>query len=628
MRFLYILFVLNMSLSLGYSQSIDLIVNGTSNYQIVLPEIPDVVEVQAAKVLQDYIHRIGGVSLPLADHSNYNGQYGIWVGKASRFQHGNFTELNLTRDGYIIRTIEDELIIGGGEGKGVLYAAYTFLDKYLGCRKFSAEVTYVPRNPTITLEEIHDIENPAFAFRETYYNEVWDTEYMDWHKLNSVSDRLGVQSEWGMFVHTFGTLLNPEVYGQDHPEYFSYYDGQRHAGVMPSWDGKHSQPEAQLCLSNPEVLEIICENLKKEMVKKPDALYWSVSQNDNVNYCRCDECAALDAKYAAFQPEEKMLSTHSGGSYSALGMGSLLTFINKVADRFPDKIISTLAYQYTRVPPKGIVPRKNVNIMLCSIESTRNDPIVVGDPDFRDDLIGWGKLTNNIFVWDYVIRFSNLLAPFPNLYTLQSNLQFFHENGVSMVFEQGNRDVGGEFAELRAYLISRMLWDPHVDFEKELNEFLVGFYGDAADDIRAYIDLLHQNNQSGDTTKMSIFGSPIDDQETFLSDELIHQYHSIFERAIRKVQDSPKVLERVLDARLPVLYAELEIARSEGFGPRGLFEKASSGGVQTKQDLQFTLYDFYHQCLKRKVSRVTEWHTTPREYTERYLEFIREGYNP
>src|SRR5690606_15363713 len=282
-------------------------------------------------------------------------------------------------------------------------------------------------------------------------------------------------------------------------------------------------------------LEIICENLKKEMVKKPDALYWSVSQNDNVNYCRCDECAALDAKYAAFQPEEKMLSTHSGGSYSALGMGSLLTFINKVADRFPDKIISTLAYQYTRVPPKGIVPRKNVNIMLCSIESTRNDPIVVGDPDFRDDLIGWGKLTNNIIVWDYVIRFSNLLAPFPNLYTLQSNLQFFHENGVSMVFEQGNRDVGGEFAELRAYLISRMLWDPHVDFEKELNEFLAGFYGDAADDIRAYIDLLHQNNQSGDTTKMSIFGSPIDDQETFLSDELIHQYHSIFERAIRKL---------------------------------------------------------------------------------------------
>src|SRR5690606_36845891 len=232
--------------------------------------------------------------------------------------------------------------------------------------------------------------------------------------------------------------------------------------------------------------------------------------------------------------------------------------------------------------------------MLCSIESTRNDPIVVGDPDFRDDLIGWGKLTNNLFVWDYVIRFSNLLAPFPNLYTLQSNLQFRSENGVSMVFEQGNRDVGGEFAELRAYLISRMLWDPDVDFEKKLNEFLVGFYGDAADEIRSYIDLLHQNNQSGDTTKMSIFGSPIDDQETFLSDELSHQYHSIFERAIRKVQDSPKVLERVLDVRLPVLYAELENARSEGFGTRGLYEKAFSGGVQTKQDLLFALYVFHH----------------------------------
>lgn len=616
------------SLPVGHAATIHLVIHGSSNYQIVLPEIPDIVEVRAAKVLQDYIYRISGATLPIVDDNRYSGRYGIWIGRAGRFRHGAFSEYNMTWDGYLIRTVGDELILAGGEGKGVLYATYTFLDKYLGCRKFSAEVSYVPRNPTITLEEIHDIENPAFAFRETYYHEVWDAEYMDWHKLNSVSDRLGVQSEWGLFVHTFGTLLNPEIYGEEHPEYFSYFDGKRHAGMVPSWDGKHSQPAAQLCLSNPEVLEIVCENLKKEIEKKPEATYWSVSQNDNVNYCRCNDCAALDARYAAFEPEEKMLSTHSGGSYTALGMGSLLTFINKVAERFPDKVISTLAYQYTRVPPKGIVPRSNVNIMLCSIESTRNAPITSGDPDFRDDLVGWGKLTNNILVWDYVIRFSNLLAPFPNLYTLQPNLQFFHDNGVSMLFQQGNRDVGGEFAELRSYLISRMMWNPHLDFEKEMNEFLAGFYGDAAGEIREYIDLLHRHNQSGSSTKMSIFGSPIDDKETFLSEELINQYKAIFDRAIQKVEESPEVLERVLDARLPVLYAELEIAREEGLGQRGVFEKEPSGMFRAKEEIKQTLYDFYHQCMKRKVSRVTEWHTTPREYTANYLQFLGEGYVP
>src|SRR5690606_374907 len=127
---------------------------------------------------------------------------------------------------------------------------------------------------------------------------------------------------------------------------------------VPSWDGKSVHPEAQLCLTNPDVLEIVCRNLQAAIDRNPEALYWSVSQNDNVNYCRCDKCAELDKKYAAFAPEEKMYSTHGGSGYPALGMGSLLSFVNQVADRFPDKIIYTLAYQYSRVPPKGIVPRK------------------------------------------------------------------------------------------------------------------------------------------------------------------------------------------------------------------------------------------------------------------------------
>lgn len=604
----------------------DIVSNGTSKYQIIIPEMPDVIEVQAAKVLQDYIHRISGYSMPIVDRSNYEGRHGISIGTIDRF--GNeYSNLNISKDGFIIKTKNNELILAGGDGKGVLYAAYTFLDKYLGCRKFSIDVTYVPKRKTISIGTINDVQNPAFDFRETYYNEVWDTEYMDWHKLNSVQDRAGNKSEWGLFVHTFGTLLDPEVYGEDHPEYFSYYDGKRHAGVIPSWDGSSTQPASQLCLSNPDVLEIVCENLEKEIEKNPDALYWSVSQNDNVNYCQCNECAALDEKFAAFNPEEKVLSTHSGGSYSGLGMGSLLTFVNKVADRFPDKIISTLAYQYSRVPPKGITPRKNVNIMLCSIESTRNDPIVVGDPDFRDDLIGWSKLTNNIIVWDYVIRFSNLLAPFPNLFTLQPNLKFFHDNKVSMIFEQGNRDSGGEFSELRAYLISRLLWNPNLDFEKELDEFLNGFYGEASTEIRQYIDLTHKHNQSGGSNKMSIFGSPVDDKETFLSQDLISQYKSIFDEAIKKVEKNPEVVERVYDARLPVYYAELEIAKKELTGYRGLFGSTSSADSSVKKEFLDLLYDFYYQCLKRKVSRITEWRTTPTEYTAEYLDFIKENHD-
>ena len=61
------------------------------------------------------------------------------------------------------------------------------------------------------------------------------------------------------------------------------------------------------------------------------------------------------------------------------------------------------------------------------------------------------RISKDIIVWDYVIQFNHLLSPFPNLQVLQPNIQFFAENGVNAMFEQGNREVGGEFAALRSY---------------------------------------------------------------------------------------------------------------------------------------------------------------------------------
>lgn len=524
------------------AQPIHLIGKGKSSYRIILPQHPSSVEIQAGKVLQDYLHRITRVTLPIGFDSEKEFPFEILIGKVARTEQKGVDYNVLNKDGVLIRTVGKKLLITGGNNKGVLYGVYTFLDQYLGCRKYATDVTYVPEKRTIQLNAIDDLQLPAFAYRETYYHEAWDPEYMDWHKLNSHLGRNGEKSEWGYWVHTFSALLDPKEYGDAHPEYFSYYNGKRHPGTVPSWDGSGYQPEAQLCLTHPDVLEIVCRNLKKAIEKNPDALYWSVSQNDNVNYCRCDRCAALDQQYAPPPSEKKKLATHAG-QYETLGMGSLLSFINKVADRFPDKIISTLAYQYTRTPPKGIVPRKNVNIMLCNIESSRNDPMTVGDKSFSEDLIGWGKLTKNMIVWDYVIRFSNLLAPFPNLRVLQPNLQFLHSNGVSAMFEQGNRDSGGEFAALRAYLISRMLWNPNIDFQKEMDEFLHGYYGAAAPDIKTYINLLHDNNQWGKEVKMSIFGSPVQDKESFLSEALITRYIEIFDRALQKVEKSAKQYE-------------------------------------------------------------------------------------
>ncbi len=591
---------------------------GKSECTIIIPEEATTTEILAAKVFQDYIERISGAYIEIKNDNSTPEDGEILIGEVNRLDRDVPFE-DLGPDGFYIRNNGKNLVISGGPKKGVIYGVYTFLERYMGCRKYSSTVVYIPKQKTIKLKDIDDVEIPAFSFREVFYSDVLDPEYMDWHKLHSHS---GQATEWGSWVHTFGSLLNPQEYGESHPEYFSFYDGKRHPGTIPSWDGSSTQPESQLCLSNPKVLDIVCENLKNRMDKKPAALYWSVSHNDNVNYCKCPQCAALDAKYAAYAPEEKMYGTHAGSQYPALSMGSMLTFVNEVAERFPDKIISTLAYQHTRVPPKGIVPGKNVNIMLCSIESTRNAPIEQGDEAFRNDLEGWGKLTDNIIVWDYTIQFNNLLAPFPNLRTLQPNIKLFQSNRVSDVFEQGNMSKGGEFAELRAYLLAKLLWNPDINVENEMDDFLAGYYGKAGKYIKEYIVLLHDNNQANTGRKLSIFGSPVDEKETFLSQPLINQYNIIFDKAEKVIKENPELSNRVKSARLPIYYAVLEIAMSEKTGERGAFALDDDNNLKPKPEIIKILYDFVHHCVKTNVTRITEHHTTPKEYLEKYLKLL------
>jgi len=604
------------------AQKFTLVKKGIAKSKIIIPEKATIVEIQSAKVLQDYIQRISGATLPIEADSIWQQKGEVLIGNVNRPELKLVPKEQLGKDGLFIKSNASNLVITGGTGKGILYGVYTFLEKYLGCRKYSSAVTYVPKMKTIVVSSISDIELPAFSYRETFYRDALDPEYQLWHKLDS---HVGPdKSEWGYWVHTFGSLLSPQEYGESHPEYFSFYDGKRHAGTVPSWDGAGTQPEAQLCLSNPDVLEIVCKNLQAAIDKNPQAIYWSVSQNDNVNYCRCDNCAALDKKYAAFAPEEKMYSTHGGAKYPALGMGSILTFVNKVAERFPDKIISTLAYQYSRVPPKDIVPAKNVNIMLCSIESARNTTMEKGDTSFSSDLKGWGKLTNNIIVWDYVIRFSNLFAPFPNLRILQPNLKFMRDNRVSAVFEQGNREIGGEFAELRAYMIDKLLWNPDINIDEVMNDFLTGYYGEASKQIKEYINILHDNNMEQSGYKLSIFGKPAMEKETFLSDSLVTIYNNLFDETEKSVSKSPEILERVKTARLPIYYAMLEIAKEERTGKRGAFIIADSSHKIPNPAIVKILYDFVYQCVRNNVTRVTEWRTTPLEYLADYKKFLEE----
>ena len=568
--------------------------NESSRYNIIIPTHASPDEIKAATVFQDYLLQISGAALPVITAGKHKSSYEILIGQNERLDElSNPINLKLLKeDGFVIRTDSLRLIIAGGNQKGALYGVYSFLEKYLGCRMYSAKVKIVPKQKQILLSKIDDRQIPVIGFRDTYYRPAWDAEYTDWHKLDHSPS--GARTDWGMWVHTFNELVPPKIYYQSHPEYFAMVKGTR----LPT----------QLCLSNPEVLEITVQNLRKKIAQNPAAKYWSVSQNDNRDYCTCDNCKTLDERE---------------GSPS----GSIINFANRVADQFQDKMISTLAYEYSRHAPRTLKPRDNVNIMLCSIEAYRHKPIRddTSSAAFVKDVKDWGKISKDIIVWDYVIQFNHLLSPFPNLHVLQPNIQFFAENGVNAMFEQGNSEVGGEFAALRAYLISKLLWDPYLDIDSVRNDFLFGYYGDAGKPIGEYIDVMREELMKGGKP-LKIFGAPNEDSVTYLSPALISKYNSLFDEAEKLVSDSVEILERVRIARMPLMYATMEQAKKNFTGENGLFQKVN-GKWEAKTKIRNMVDEFTDLCKREGVTQVKEWSTTPEEYRSSMYRMISQGMN-
>jgi hypothetical protein len=563
---------------------------GKSAYNIVIPHRATDVERKAANELALYIQKMSGARLPIVADNTKEQQREILVGQTNRTIRllPRFDRASLQQDGFIMRTIGEKILIAGGTKKGTLYGVYTLLEDYLGCRMYSASAIVVPKRSTVSLPVLNSTQVPFIRHRETHYLNAWDRAYSDWHKLNSLEDS---RKEWGMWVHTFDRLVPPDDHFSTHPDYYTSLGNRR-------------IPNGQLCLSNPAVYPVLTETLRSFMEKQPASHYWSVSQNDNFNECQCDNCRAQNTSYGA-------------------SSGTMLAFVNRVAGEFPDKTISTLAYQYTRAAPRNIKPSPNVNIMLCSIECNRSKPIATdpGSASFRRDIEDWGRLTDNIMMWDYVVQFRNLVSPFPNLRVLQPNIQYFVKNNVRMMFQQGCGGNVGEFGELRTYLIAKLLWNPDCNIDSVMNDFLYGYYGLAGQQIRQYIDIMHDAlERSG--KGLDIYGYPYDAIDSYLSPSLIGVYARLFDQAEDAVRGDSTLLERVKTARLPLEFAILDISKHDATPDLSYFDK-QDGQWTVKPTMRRRLSDFVAQAKHAGIQRLEEGGTSPDEYHQSVEQQLR-----
>ncbi len=560
------------------------------SFRIVTPVNPSAVEEKAAKELQKYLEKIGGVKLDISNDPSKQVPCEFVIWKTEKLPTGK--ELRkLEPDGFVIKNFGTRIILGGGSHKGTLYAVYAFLEKYLGCRFYAPDAELIPARKNINLPALDYSGHPAFADREVYYTVMEDPDFLDKSRCDLMA--WGNSRNWGLWVHTMFRLVPPEKYFKTHPEYYAMFGGERRT--------------SQLCLSNPEVLKITIDTLRKLMQDNKDARYWSVSQMDTYGNCECPECSAIDK--------------HEGSA-----SGSYLEFVNKVAAAFPDKVISTLAYQFTRKPPLHVKPAANVNIMLCTIECDRRLPIEkdTSAGSFIKDIQGWSKIAPDILIWDYVIQFTNMIAPFPNFPVLKPNLQMFRQYGAKRIFEQGCHGTYSDLQEVRAYLLSRLEWNPGCNVDSLILDFTNGYYGKAGPFIRSYIkDMEEAVNASSQA--LWIYSSPQQETSSFLSPQLISKYNMYFEKAEEAVKGDSTLKARVRKAWLPLRYSIIEISKKNILGTDG-FLSEENGKFIVRPDRLEQLNTFAEHAKLYGVRSVTESGLSVDDYAAEVRRFYRVAY--
>src|SRR5688572_23211574 len=519
---------------------------GKTDYVIVVA--PDAIpaEQTAARELAEHLALVTGAEFPIRTEA----------GGAKQILVGGRQSNDLDHDGIVIKTAGETLTLAGSRPRGTLYAVNTFLEDVVGVRWWTSTERIIPKRPDLIVPDLDVRYAPPLRYREAYYVDVMGSgahAHAARLKLNgqhqAIPPELGGHYTLIGWCHTFYSLIPPGEHYAAHPEWFSEIKGKR------------VTDNSQLCLTNEAMRQELVSNALKRIRKNPEAGMISISQNDCHGACECANCAAI---------------VQEEGSQA----GPLIRFVNAVAadiaKEYPDFLVETLAYQYTRTPPKLTKPAKNVIVRLCSIEADFSRPLSgESNKRFGDDLRGWSAIAPNLFIWNYVTNFGNYLIPHPNLAPLAEDLRFFVANRTIGVFQQGDalNAAGGDFLPLRTWLNAKLLWNPSADQRALTSEFLNGYYGAAGPHLAKYLDLIASSARG--TKSIGCFNKDV----SYVSDAALTQAVKHFNDAAAAVAGDEVLTKRLACERLAVDHLRLLRWKITDDGAREAYAAAAKAYV-------------------------------------------------
>ncbi|NMA44048.1 MAG: DUF4838 domain-containing protein [Oligosphaeraceae bacterium] len=453
-------------------------------YTVLLSSNPSTDERYTANLLKEYLGKCAETDIALLQEPAVPADPVISIGETTLAKQCGFIDMP-DANGYILEASGDNYFLRGGN-PGLLFGAISLLEEDLGCRWYAhelrptkehydpgLEVTPSHRGKTLSLSPRR--YTPPFSIREILYmyGANANRELTMFLRLAPISYHSFLPEDSGsvhnshLFIHTYARLLPAKKYFAEHPEYFAMRHGKR----VPQ-----KNTFGAVCYSNPAVPGIMTEGVREAILAEPGARYFSVSCNDGGGSCECPECSVLINKHTL--------------------AGVQLVLVNKIAELlvgdYPDIRLTTLVYSSDDVTKAGVYAHPCVVPFVAPINTRYNQIsmlIPISElPGVTSPLINARKAAKEVIYWDYL---DDSRLPYPTFDQFAQTVRWLAEQNISGYF--ADCTCGGvSLAPLKKWVFAHLLWNPSLDMEALIDEFIKAYYGSSANEIAEYVSIIRK----------------------------------------------------------------------------------------------------------------------------------------
>jgi hypothetical protein len=467
-----------------------LVENSQGKATIIIAENCAEPERFAAQQLREYIKKISGANVAIKDDSHKVDGTLILVGK-SKFTTGLLTDFraaDIWDDRFRIVTKPDRLSLVGASPRGTLFSVYHFLE-LLGCRWFEPGPggDFVPTAGDIQLDKLNveekaDLPRRSYMIAPAHYTPTECVDYVDWMTKNKINvfwwsggvfeknNKLDL-NDW--FNNKKETVL-PEVLKRGLVVDFSDHNFQFMNG--------------KICFADPQSVKRAVDYISNLLRDNPyiDCISLWPSDGWNGQMCACEKCLKLDKPlhYVEGEPHivQRVIQTNG-----YLHFADAVT--KSIRKKFPDKIVSLLAYNRLKQPPTDPNLQLDSHADICLAARQGQSGCYkhpLGSQCSKKQNTGeiieeWVKKCKRVFLYEYYMKYDSRDLPYEFGPNIIADCKYLKSIGAMGIATQSSSQHWGPMG-LNYYTLARAMWNSDTDWDDLIFDFCHKYYGDRAAD--------------------------------------------------------------------------------------------------------------------------------------------------